>query len=199
LLLEGGRLVLDGDPDEVFDYYNARIAQRERYAAIEQHKDAEGRSITRSGSRQAEILGVRIEDAAGEPARLFRVGSPATIRCRLRLNEPMECPTVGFLLRDRLGSDVFGCNTFHLNLDHMRGAAGACFEAEFRTSVQLGPGTYSLSVALHSAHAHIEANYDWWDRAALLEVVPGEGASFTGVAALPIAAVLRPEATGERG
>lgn len=191
LLLESGRLVLDDRPDTVFDYYNARIAQREKDAAIEQHKDAEGRSVTRSGSREAEIASVVIEDGAGQPARLFRVGSPATVRCRFELHEDMEVPTVGFVLRDRFGADVFGSNTFHLDISSTRGRAGDSFEVEFKTSADLGPGTYSVSVALHRSHAHVDSNYDWWDRAALLEVVSGDRASFTGVAALPIEASVK--------
>ncbi len=197
LLLEGGRVVRDGPPDTVFDYYNARIAQREEHAAIEQHVDAEGRATTRSGSREAEILSVVVEDGAGRPARLFAVGAPATIRCRLRLNEAMDRPTVGLVVRDRLGSDVFGSNTFHAGTGNVAGAAGDRFEVEFRLTLALGPGTYSLSLALHRAHAHVDSNYDWWDRAALLEVVPGEGPPFVGVAALPLETVARRLGDGE--
>jgi len=197
LLLEGGRLALDDAPDAVFDFYNARIAQRERDAAIEQHRDAAGRPVTRSGSRDAEILSVVVEDEAGVPARLFRVGSSATIRCRLRLNCEMRCPTVGFVIRDRLGADVFGSNTFHLGVTQASGGDGDCFEAEFRTSMHLGPGTYSLSVALHRDDAHVDSNYDWWDRAALVQVVPGDLAPFTGVAALPLRASVRRDPGGD--
>lgn len=196
LLLEAGRVVLDDAPDAVFDYYNARIAQREKDASIEQHKDAEGRSSTRSGSREAEIVSVVVEDENGEAARLFRVGSVATVRCRLKLNAAMACPTVGFVLRDRLGADVFGSNTFHLGVEGAEGTAGDTFEAEFQTTLHLGPGTYSLSIALHRDHAHVDSNYDWWDRAALIEVVPGDAPPFTGVAALPIRSTVRRESGG---
>lgn len=191
LLLEQGRIVLDDAPDTVFDYYNARIAQREQDTAIEQHKDAEGRSTTRSGSREAELVSVVVEDEQGAPAGLFRVGAAATIRCRMKLNREMSCPTVGFVIRDRLGADVFGSNTFHLDVRSDGGRPGDVFEAEFETNLNLGPGTYSLSVALHRDQAHVDSNYDWWDRAALIQVVPGEQAPFTGVAALPIRAVVR--------
>lgn len=191
LLLEEGHVVLDDAPDAVFDYYNARIAQREKDASIEQHRDAEGRSSTRSGSREAEIVSVVVEDENGEPARMFRVGAPATLRCRLKLNRSMACPTIGFVLRDRLGADVFGSNTFHLGAEGQTGGEGDTFEAEFRTNLNLGPGTYSVSLALHRDHAHVDSNYDWWDRAALLEVVPGDGPPFTGMVALPIRSSLR--------
>ena len=197
LLLEGGRLVLDDEPDSVFDYYNARIAQKEHDAEIQQKKDAEGRSLTRSGSREAEILSVVVEDESGREARLFRVGSLAIIRCRFKLHHAMACPTVGFVVRDRLGTDVFGSNTFHLGIEALAGADRDTFEAEFRTSLNLGVGNYSLSVALHRDDAHLDSNYDWWDRAALIEIVPADGPRFTGVAALPVAAQVRRDGDGD--
>ena len=191
LLLEEGRLVRDGAPDAVFDFYNARIAQKESDAAIEQTEDGAGRAITRSGNREAEILSTEVTDLEGNAVGLFRVGDSARIVCRFRLNEAMACPTVGFVLRDRLGSDIFGSNTFHLPVEASEGEAGDEFEAEFRTVLHLGPGTYSLSVALHRDHAHVDANYDWLDRAALVEIVAGEGPSFTGVASLPLEGAVR--------
>lgn len=198
LLLEGGRIVRDGAPDSVFDYYNARIAQRESSAAIEQSEDEAGRAVTRSGSRDAEILDVRVTDLEGRAVALFRVGERARVSCRFRLHQPMLCPTVGFVVRDRLGSDVFGSNTFHLGVAPVDGQAGDEFVVDFDTALNVGPGTYSLSLALHRDHAHIDANYDWLDRAALLEVVRGEGPAFEGIAALPVDARLRSlEASGE--
>lgn len=191
LLLEGGRVVRDGQPDTVFDYYNARIAQREHDAEIEQREDEEGRSVTRSGSREAELLSTEVVDADGRAGQLFRVGDEVRIRCRFRMNRDMSCPTVGFVIRDRLGSDVFGSNTFHLGVEERAGAQGEEFEVEFRTTASLGPGTYSVTVALHRDHAHVDANYDWLDRAALFEVVPGDGPIFSGLVSLPIRADLR--------
>ncbi len=191
ILLEGGTLVRDGLPDEVFDYYNARIAQREKGGLIDQQADGDGRMVTRSGSKEAEILSVRVEDEHGQPAKLFRVGAPLIVRCRLRINRDMEGPTVGFLLRDRLGADVFGSNTFFLQGKQAPAAPGEIREVEFRTALSLGPGTYSVSCALHHAHEHLGSNYEWWDRAALVEVVPGPEPRFAGVAALEVEATWR--------
>ena len=192
LVLEEGRLVLDDKPDAAFDYYNARIAQREADAKIEQHRDAEGGSVTRSGSRDAEILSVATEDASGNTGRLFPVGTEVTFRCTLELCRDMGCPTIGFVIRDRLGTDVFGSNTAHLDAQSLSGKAGDRFEVEFRVSLSLGPGNYSLSVALHDSEVHLESNFDWWDRAAVFEVVPGDGPRFTGLASLPVTARVRP-------
>lgn len=185
ILLERGALVRDGLPDAVFDYYNAMIAQKERETPIEQVEEA-GRARTRSGSREAEIVRVELRDLGGVARTSFVVGETAVIRCRLRANRAMDAPTVGFLLRDRLGNDVFGSNSFYLGASHPPCAAGQEITARFEVELNVGCGSYSITLALHTEHAHVDSNFDWWDRALVFQVVPGGGTVFTGVAALPV-------------
>ena len=189
LLLDRGTLLRDGPPDAVFDYYNAMIAQKEADAAIEQ-VEHDGRATTRSGSREAEIVAVELCGDDGAPRRSFAVGETATLACRLRVNHAMPSPTVGILIRDRLGNDVFGSNTFHQGLAHEPCDAGDELVARFAVTLNLGCGSYSVTVALHLEHAHVAGSYDWWDRVLVFEVVPGDGPGFTGVAALPVRATL---------
>jgi lipopolysaccharide transport system ATP-binding protein len=189
ILLDHGALLRDGPPDAVFDYYNAMIARKEDEATIAQVESGGGTS-TRSGSGEAEILAVELEGTHGGPQRAFSVGDTATLRCRVRVNRAMPSPTIGFLIRDRLGNDVFGSNTFYLGVAHRACSAGEELSASFELALQLGCGSYSVTVAVHTERAHVAANFDWWDRALVFEVVPGAGAGFTGVAALPVRATL---------
>lgn len=189
LLLDRGRLERDGPPDTVFDYYNAMIARKERDAHIVQTSSERG-TETRSGSREAEIVAIELHDDTGAPRLAFSVGERARIRCRYRVQRAMDRPTVGFLIRDRLGNDVFGVNTFGLGLTRAPVPAGEEEIASFEVVLNLGCGTYSISVALHTHHAHVESNYDWWDRAVVFQVVPGAGGPFTGVASLPVRAAI---------
>jgi len=188
LLLDRGRLLRDGSPDDVFDYYNAMIALKERDAQIVQVVARHGRTSTRSGTREAEIAAVELLDADGEPRAAFEVGEAARIRVRFSMHRDMERPTVGVLLRDRLGNDVFGVNTFGLGVRSEPCADGDECVATFDVRLDIGAGTYSLTVALHTDRAHVESNYDWWDRALVFQVVRGPGPEFSGVAALPVRA-----------
>ena len=189
LLLDRGTLLRDGPPDAVFDYYNAMIARKEQDARIEQVSHG-GRTVTRSGSRAAEILAVRLLAADGSERALFGVAEPALLTVRFRVREPMPSPTVGFVIRDRLGNDVFGSNTFHHGVAHQPCDAGDELTAHFALDLNLGPGSYSVTVALHTERSHVEDNFDWWDRALLFQVAPGNGPGFTGVAALPVRTTL---------
>jgi len=190
ILLDRGTLLRDGPSDAVFDYYNAMIAQREREAGTIEQVEAEGTVTTRSGSREAEIVAVEVLGATGERKATFEVGETATVRCRFRTKRAMPAPTVGFLIRDRLGNDVFGSNTFYLDVPHAPCAAGDELTASFEVRLNLGYGSYSVTLALHAERTHVDDNFDWWDRAALFAVVPGGVASFTGVASLPVRASL---------
>jgi lipopolysaccharide transport system ATP-binding protein len=193
ILLDRGRLVRDGPPDAVYDFYNALIARKERDAAIEQMPSGNG-VATRSGNRAAEIESVEMTDAAGHSCRSFATGQPARIACRARVRRALPTPTVGFVIRDRFGNDVFGSNTHHLGLGSGACRAGEVLRAVFDVDLRLGAGSYSVSVALHAEESHLGTNYDWWDRAIVFDVHPDAGAPFAGIAQLPVQARLDREA-----
>ncbi|MFM7143458.1 MAG: ABC transporter ATP-binding protein [Alphaproteobacteria bacterium] len=191
ILLDGGRVMRDGPPDAVFDWYNAMIAKKEAGTLVERFDDEGGRQ-TRSGSGAASISSVEMSGAGGRPARAFRVGETVRISCGFVANRDMDRPTVGFMIRDRLGNDVFGTNTWALRVPRRRMSMLARDEATFVVPLGLGVGSYSVTFALHSRHAHVEDNYDWWDRAIVFQVVKGDGPDFTGLVSLPVEVSMAP-------
>ena len=94
--------------------------------------------------------------------------------------------TVGLLIRDRLGNDVFGTNSYHLGCQLPVGKIGVRYKFSFKLKLNLGSGSYSVSIALHKGISHIQENYDWWDNALVFQVVPASSYQFVGVASLPI-------------
>lgn len=190
ILLSSGKILMDGRPDNVLDCYNALIAEREHDRFVQE--SANGNEYTmRSGNGKATILQVAV-GAEGQSRRLFRVGEAMTLSVRFRLNEPLPEVTIGFMLKDRLGNEIFGTNTWHLGLDasHMLTEPGEHLLRLEIPALNIGPGSYSVTVALHHAADHVAGNYDWWDRCEVFEVVPHGGPSFVGVAALQVNAEL---------
>jgi lipopolysaccharide transport system ATP-binding protein len=184
VLLDGGRVVKDGAPDAVLDYYNAIIAARENAAGIRQESVGQGRTLTRSGSGEARIERIDMTDANDRSAKLFGSGEPATILVLFRATRSIPQVVVGLLIRDRLGLEVFGTNTFHHG-KVISVAQGVSYVAEFRLRLHLGPGSYSITAALTSAETHLEQNYDWVDSFAVFEVINRTGTGFIGTAFLP--------------
>jgi len=194
LLLDRGELVLDDAPDTVLDFYNAMIAKKSKDEQIKQLEDDFGRTVTRSGTGKAQILDVDLLDIQDRSLRAFRVGERAKIYCRVQINETVNNPTIGILIRDRLGNDVFGTNTYHLNITGHSCTPGTILQATFTLRMNLGPGNYSLCVAVHAGDTHLVDNYDWWDRCLVFQVIPNSSYAFIGCAALPINVQIKKEA-----
>jgi homopolymeric O-antigen transport system ATP-binding protein len=190
LLLEHGMLIREGSPGAVLDYYNALVAKREDDSDIEQQESGAGRISTRSGNRMAEFVGVEMSDEEGRRRTMFLAGESATLRCTVRFAGRVAKPTVGFVIRDRLGNDVFGTNTYHLNVFESDLEPGELLEAAFRIRLAVGHGTFSVSVAVHTESTHIEDNFDWWDQALVFQVAPGPSYRFVGTALLAVEAKL---------
>jgi lipopolysaccharide transport system ATP-binding protein len=188
LLLDQGVLIREGAPDQVLDYYNAMIARKHKDEEIRQIESELGKTVTRSGTGQAHILKVEMFNGKEQQARAFRVGEVARIHCHVAFSAPIENPTVGIVIRDRLGNEVFGTNTYHLKIDTQRYEAGAEATTIFSLPLNLGYGNYSLSVAVHSGDTHLVDNYDWWDQCLVFQVIPGNSPIFIGLAALPVEA-----------
>jgi lipopolysaccharide transport system ATP-binding protein len=192
ILLDHGVVVRDDIPDAVLDYYNALIAAQRTEYEIWQSARAPGRTVTRSGTAEATIEGIELL-SQGRASRALRTGDNAVIRVAVAAHAPVPTLTAGILIRDRLGNDVFGTNTFHLGASRSGLAPGEALMVEFSfTSLDLGAGSYSVTAALHSGDEHTQANFDWWDRALVFEVLPGNAPVSIGVCALDVSASWRP-------
>lgn len=213
ILLDQGRVLADGRPDEVIDYYNAFIAQKEarrRLAevqqalaetaassapspaempagalTIEQRRLENGWSYTRSGSLSVRAVELRLLDAgSGEPVSTVRTGQKLLLRLRARSDIEVPRLVLGFMLRDRTGQVVWGTNTWHTKQVVMDVHAGEDVCYDLRFTCSLGPGSYSFTSALTASDTHIEENYEWQDNALVFDVVNPDLPFFTGTTQL---------------
>jgi lipopolysaccharide transport system ATP-binding protein len=189
ILLDRGVVVRDGRPDDVLDYYNAIIAKREAdYQIREVERTVDGTREMRSGNRSATIDSVEVLDSAGRSARAFLSNAPVQVVVEFTVQAPLPHITVGFLIRDRLGNDVFGTNTHYLESRTPALAPGGKYRCAFAIErLALGIGHYSVTVALHAQDSHLVANYDWWDQAVVFQVLRASEPMRIGVANLSVA------------
>src|SRR5690606_31186347 len=82
ILLDAGRVTKEGNPEEVFDYYNAMIGQREN-AAVRQVARDDGRVQTISGTGEAKVESVTLLDAGGRIVEVVDVGTEVTLVVRV--------------------------------------------------------------------------------------------------------------------
>lgn len=186
ILLDQGILVRTGYPDDVLDYYNAIIAKQEADQQIREVESDTLKQVIRSGNQAALIQSVDMLES-NQSVRAVRIGDSVIFRVEILVNDHIQDLTVGLLIRDRLGNDVFGTNTWHLGNSRQHLCAGErCFVEFNLPELNLGVGNYSVSFALHSGDAHITNNYDWWNQALVFQIIPGQGPHAIGVSYLPV-------------
>ena len=187
VLLDKGRLIVDGTPDEVCDRYNALIAARENVAlSIEQRRNAQGWLHTVSGSGAARVDRVELRDAGSrEPVKLATVGQQLEFVLHISVTESVPELVVGVMLRDKSGHVVWGTNTWHTR-QVLRDVAVGELVSVVGFPCNLGSGSYGITTALHTEDVHTAGNHEWQDNVLVFDVMlNGQTASFVGSAYLP--------------
>jgi lipopolysaccharide transport system ATP-binding protein len=169
ILLEKGRVLRDGPPEEVTDLYNALIAERET-GVITQQTSGDGRMQTISGSGEATVEDIALLDAEGRAVELVDVGTLVTLRIRVHVLEPIPRLVLGYMIKDRLGQPMFGTNTHLREMPLFDMRPGERVEYTFTFPLNLGIGSYSISTALVSSDTHLVDNYEWRDLALIFTV-----------------------------
>lgn len=184
LLLDGGRLIQDGNPSEIMDLYNALIAEREN-STVTVTTDESGRAQTISGTREVSVKEIVLLNEAEEPIEFVDVGQPVVLCVKAAVHKDVPRLVLGYMIKDRLGQAVFGTNTHHTGqaLENIR--AGQCVEFRIAFPMNLGTGTYSISTALSSTDTHLVNNYEWRDLALVFSVSNLSQARFVGTAWVP--------------
>lgn len=184
ILLDAGRLAMEGDPESVMDYYNALLAKREN-KTVRQEVNAQGKIQTTSGSGEAIVEKITLLNEDQEPIEVVGVGQLVTLRVEIQVNDPLPELVLGYLIKDRLGQSIFGTNTHFLQQPLIAVESGQKFVYQFTFPMMLGEGTYSIATALHTTDTHISKNFEWRDLALIFNVVNIEQSRFVGVTWLP--------------
>jgi ABC-type polysaccharide/polyol phosphate transport system ATPase subunit len=176
LWLDAGVARAQGDPRRVIDAYLMDVAAAENRQlvldaapqpqtalppangpAAAEPEDLFKADEGRWGSREVEITGVDLVDAAGQAAHVFQSGDRMEIRLRVRAHEPVTDFVFGVGIFNAEGVCCYGTNT------HIEGARAGELkgEGEVRFAIDgldLIDGTYKLDVAVHRENG---APYDY--------------------------------------
>ncbi len=184
ILLNAGRVAMEGDPEAVMDYYNALLADKEG-ATVRQIVTDDGRVQTVSGSQDVEITSVRLLDESGRPAENISIGDRVTLSVEMRAHKAVDQLDLGYMIKDRLGQAVFGTNTHNLGSSITAVQAGQTLCCDFHFTANIGEGSYSVAVAAHRGAVHTGGNYHWLDLAVVFNVLNATGLVFVGGAWIP--------------
>lgn len=181
ILLDGGRLAKQGNPEEIMDFYNALIAERENDTVRLQETSA-GKVQTISGTGEATVSDIALLDEDGQRVEVVDVGAPVTLQVKVRAKAAIPRMVLGYMIKDRLGQPMYGTNTHLKELPLADVAAGEEVVYRFAFPMNLGPGTYSVATAIVSTETHLVNNYEWRDLALVFTVMNMRRAHFEGSA-----------------
>jgi lipopolysaccharide transport system ATP-binding protein len=166
LILEEGRMIFDGPPEEATGRYYARSASRPVQAlpepapvTLREHgqgfararaqilaHDRLGEARARHGARELEVVGCAVIDEHGEHGLITAMDATITIMLLLRAHRPIALPAAGLHVFDRMDNLVFAAGTRQLGVDFPPIGTGEERIAIFRLGCAVQPGEYTFNV-----------------------------------------------------
>ena len=113
-------------------------------------------------------------------------GEPLTLRVLVRMNNDLDDPIVGFLIRNRHGISAYGTNTREQQIELGAVQRGDLLEVVFSFNCWLGIDDYSITCSVHNRNGEA---FDWIDGARFFRVA--SAAVTEGVANLNASASAR--------
>ena len=181
ILLNSGHLAMEGDPEAVMDYYNALLADHQNQT-VKQEVREDGKLQTISGTGEAVVTGIFINDEVGRSVEVLDVGQPVTLRIFVETSAFIERLVLGYGIKDRLGQVVYGTNTDLKKQPLVNVPANSKIRFDIAFPANLGPGVYSIQTALVSSDTHLVNNYEWRDLAMIFNVININKPHFAGLA-----------------
>lgn len=179
ILLNHGELVEEGSPEAVINSYNfliAKLNDKEEKMSIKENQNSS------FGTFDVEIRAVTIK-GENSNSDMISSGEIANIELRIFSKKELSNMTVGIMLRDKFGQDIFGTNTYYydMNIDFQADKEYVC---TYKMPLNIGTGKYSVTAAVHSEHNHLSECSHWLDHGAEFEVAGVMGNMFIGATRL---------------
>lgn len=181
ILLNAGKLAMEGEPEAVMDYYNALLADHQNQT-VKQEVTEGGKVQTISGTGEAVVAEIALLNEDRNPIEMIDVGQSVTLRVVVETKTLIDRLVFGYSIKDRLGQVVYGTNTDLKEQPVSDIPAGSRVVYEVAFPVNLGPGTYSIQTALHSTDTHMINNFEWRDLALIFNVININKPYFAGCA-----------------
>lgn len=120
-----------------------------------------------------EILSIRLEHEVEQPESVFRGGEVVRMVIRAKAHQKIDHPIIGFLVRDRLGQDLFGENTLPFTDLHPQSIpAGCTMESQFVFRLPMLPnGQYVVMASLAEGDLRENVQHHWLNDALVINVM----------------------------
>jgi lipopolysaccharide transport system ATP-binding protein len=176
VLLENGHLILDSQPRQVIDLYEAKILKE-----VDQDSDSldvnvvfetnqpkvnpgledviegmpENVEEIRLHRSEVSIRSVQLLNANGQIIQTPTIDQPVRLAITLQFHKAFEDPHVGFKIRDRTGMDLFMTNSYVMNQPLGMVEVEELVEVNFDFCTYIIEGDYTVTIGIaDSGHGH---------------------------------------------
>jgi homopolymeric O-antigen transport system ATP-binding protein len=155
--LEEGRVQAQGMPQRIIDLYRQHVAAQEAEVAVGEHlriaeevsQASEVETANRWGSREVEIVSVKMVNTSGQERYVYQSGDPVRVVIHYRVHRPVPDTVFGIALMRGDGLRCYGTNTAVEDIPlpplGEEGSAEVLLER-----LDFVAGTYYLDVAVHA-------------------------------------------------
>lgn len=181
ILLSKGKTLDEGSPEQIVNTYNFLLAQQEDEEMPRKMLEEKSEK-TDYGSMEIKITNVAVV-GRHSASSVVSSGEETTISVFFTSHIKMDNITIGIMIRDKYGQDIFGTNTYYNDIEISSGEERK-YVCDFQLGMNIGPGKYTVTAAVHTEKDHIDSCFNWMDRAADFEVAGICGPIFSGLARL---------------
>jgi len=179
ILLHKGRILHAGDTDAVIKAYMALIGD----IGAEEFEEQRNYGHFCYGTKDVIIEEVSIRSNLGNNTVVC--GESFQLVLTIHAKSDVNNLTLGFLIKDRFGREIFGTNTFLLG-QQIRLRKGNRKYIIFELPANFAPGVYTITVAAHDGRDHTERCFHWIDGAAELKILGDKNREFVGLCYVPV-------------
>lgn len=178
LWLKEGQIEKIGKAKDVTEAY-LRFTLQQNYGEMAQLKSVSSGSPNIKQNQQTgwrtdagEIISIQLIDENGIQPPLLRGGEKLILKIRAIAKAQIERPIIGFMVRDRLGQDLFGENTCAIDLpSKLTLMPGEQIEARFTFKLPLLPnGEYGVLVAFAEGTQLSHVQHHWLSNALVITI-----------------------------
>jgi homopolymeric O-antigen transport system ATP-binding protein len=135
-----------------------------------EHLDIPEFKLFRHGDGNARIRDVFLATEDGVRTEVVTLGQTVQVILDVEFCSDQFSHLIGFYMRDRLGTDVIGINTWQERVDLPEVRRGDRLRYSFTLPIDLKPGYYSVSPSV-AYHQDIQQWMDWIENALIFRVV----------------------------
>ncbi len=179
VMLNKGKLVEKGTPEEVINRYNFLIAKLNDSDDSLKINEQNSNSF---GTFDIEIKNITINKDK-KSLEDFETGDEVDITLEIFSKIDTEDLTIGIHIRDKYAQDIYGTNTFYQN-KKLSLKANETYLCTYSMKLNIGTGKYTLGAALHTSDWHTELCYHWLDNAVNFNIYGTKENLFIGLCRL---------------